>query len=345
MSANISQYRTAFSQSQALLDALEIRRFPVSLLQVFRCKTDSPILVSSFSDYKAWATSMGWDCPDELKDAKCYYHPSTQVYIVVYNETRPINRTRFSLAHELGHIVLGHLNDERTEICRGGLDDVTYYTMEGAANTFAGNFLAPPILIHERICGGRFDVSDISDFFSISREAARTYRRQDYEHWLKMTPSRHEKRILKRCRDWLFPRNCGKCAATTYDTHAKHCYACGGRLPRHFVSAGGKSMKYPGIELDVQFRALECPICRNTDQAESGEFCIICGTGLVNYCSDDNPFDGCNYTDPLPGNARFCPHCGNKSTFFARGLLKAWNHKEKETEFTELADDDGELPF
>jgi len=35
----------------------------------------------------------------------------------------------------------------------------------------------------------------------------------------------------------------------------------------------------------------------------------------------------------LDGNARFCPHCGAKSTFLVNGLLKPWHeyiHDESE---------------
>lgn len=350
MSANISQYKDAFCLSQAVIDAMEIDEFPISMLRVFdRKELAQRILVSSFQSYKEWALAAGLPCPDELKDAKCYYHPSSNIYIIVYNEKKPSNRTRFSLAHELGHIALHHLDDERTEICRGGLDDVTYYAMEGAANTFAGNFLAPPILIRERIDNGKFNVTDIARFFRLSEPAVKTYRQQDYKYWLKMTPSRHEINILDRCKDKLFPKFCRTCKAITYQKGARHCICCGAALKGSQNARGVKVMIYPSLTLREDGRVQECPNCKNEEHIAGADFCMICGSPAVNICTfahaENVPYEynQCSHTEPLPGNARFCPYCGNKTVFFEAGILKAWNHEEPG--FAELSDDDGNLPF
>jgi hypothetical protein len=73
-------------------------------------------------------------------------------------EGRP--RLRFTLAHELGHIYLGHEDD--------GL------RQEREANRFAAALLIPPVLARELLkrSGGALTADDLAAVFGISRTAA-----------------------------------------------------------------------------------------------------------------------------------------------------------------------------
>ena len=74
---------------------------------------------------------------------------------------------------------------------------------------------------------------------------------------------------------------------------------------------------------------------------------MICGKPIVNRCTYalseevSNGYEPCQHTEPLPGNARYCPYCGNRTTFFADKVLSEWNAPD----FADIADDNGELPF
>ena len=248
--------------------------------------------------------------------------------MIIYNESRSETRTRFSLAHELGHIVLGHLNDERTEISRGGVDDPTYYAMEGAANTFAGNLLAPPILIDDFLSGSRFDVERISMRFNISPTAAKDYRAEDYKHWKKLVPSVHEKAILKRCHSGIHRQVCIECGATFEIEGALFCPICGANsLSLYYWRKDGAEMIYPGAKQNEAGQLKECLKCKNEEHLESAEFCMICGDPIVNRCTyaigkNISEHWQCSHEEPLPSNARYCPYCGSKTTFYnARVLL------------------------
>ena len=75
-------------------------------------------------------------------------------YIIFYDESvEPHTRKRFTVAHEIGHIILGHLEYESVA-CRGG---VTLWNngnieepspIETAANIFAARLLAPACVLH-----------------------------------------------------------------------------------------------------------------------------------------------------------------------------------------------------
>ena len=81
-----------------------------------------------------------------------------KVYIVLFNETiRSLPRRRFTLAHEIGHIYLGHLCDDETE--------------EALANFFAAELLMPRVLV--AALPHTPEASELARVFGVSLAAAR----------------------------------------------------------------------------------------------------------------------------------------------------------------------------
>ncbi len=85
---------------------------------------------------------------------------------IFYNDEKNHFRIRYTIMHEIGHIVLNH--QEQSELA------------EKEANFFAKNILAPPVLIHELHIS---TVEEIVVQFDISLEAA-TYAFDYYQKWL-----------------------------------------------------------------------------------------------------------------------------------------------------------------
>lgn len=81
--------------------------------------------------------------------------------IIYYNDRKSHRRTRFSLMHELGHLVLG--TNSETE-----------------ANLFASNMLCPSIALHYSRLK---NVREIANLFNISLECAK-YATESYEKWI-----------------------------------------------------------------------------------------------------------------------------------------------------------------
>jgi len=87
---------------------------------------------------------------------------------IYYNDKILDKRIRFSLIHELGHIMLNH-KENRSE------------AEEREANFFATNLLAPRIVIHYSGCK---NLADVIKRFDLSEEAA-GYAFSDYKYWLR----------------------------------------------------------------------------------------------------------------------------------------------------------------
>lgn len=92
----------------------------------------------------------------ELSDDAC-----TIAGIIYYNDKKSNRRIRFSLMHELGHIVLGT-------------------DLEAEANLFASNMLCPSIALHY---SKLTNIREVSNLFNISLECAK-YASEFYEKWI-----------------------------------------------------------------------------------------------------------------------------------------------------------------
>lgn len=90
---------------------------------------------------------------------------SLQWYIF-YDDTKSRERIRFTIMHEIGHVVLGHT--EHSQLA------------ESEANFFAKYSLAPPPLVHKI---KPEDYMDISKDFDLSQECA-YYAMSFYNKWL-----------------------------------------------------------------------------------------------------------------------------------------------------------------
>lgn len=83
-----------------------------------------------------------------------------EAHIIVSERITDACAVRFSIAHELGHLVLGHPSRPPSELCggvRGGLGSQDERNLELEANAFAGELLMPSHLV-QRSC----EVSPVS---------------------------------------------------------------------------------------------------------------------------------------------------------------------------------------
>ena len=353
MKCSIERYPFAFEASQKLLNACQCSFYPVNIERIIEKYAQYNILLLSESLYQRFRneTHQTRACIT-VKDGRTYYDPKRNLYLIIYNSQRPKNRIRFTLAHEFAHIILGHLSDARTEIERGGLPDPIYFAYEGAANTFAGNLLVPPIILSEKLGSEEFVAKAVASIFEISEMAVNEYRKDDFLYWKTLTPMPEELNILKRYKDRSITVMCECCQSVFTFKEVKFCPICGSQSLSSYEGEENAMAKYNGVKIGEDGRTAPCPVCNNEEHVEGATFCMICGKPAVNQCTaaifQYGGSDQCEHTEPLPGNARYCPYCGSEATFFKEGLLKDWNGSQVPAvvENQELCDDDGgDLPF
>ena len=114
--------------------------------------------------------------------------------IILVSAKVPLARQRFTCAHELGHIILGHVGVYQL---RNREPDATDNQIEQAANVFASRILAPACVLWG--CGA-FGEEEISRLCNISRQAAgfRAKRMQELNRRGKFLTSHLEREVYSR---------------------------------------------------------------------------------------------------------------------------------------------------
>lgn len=247
-------------------------------------------------------------------------------YSIAYNDDEQLgNRKRFTLMHEIGHIYLNHLIDfEATRLYRGSLTKEENRVLENEANAFARNVLVPTAMLEHL---KDKNTHNIALQFGITERAAVT-RLNLYLEDLNLNKSNGTiKRLYKIFYNFYFKKRCITCGYSIVAKSIKYCPICGKKT----LQWGEGKMKYVKIETYDNGKVKICPVCENEETDIDGEFCQICNTLLINKCDDR---DTENYSDSwqpcgqiLPTNARYCPKCGTRSTFFNDKIINAWNSK------------------
>jgi len=90
--------------------------------------------------------------------------------VIQYNRADALVRRRFTVAHELGHFVLGHENAPRADPAMFGASVST--PIEREANQFAAELLMPADAVKKIALSGRMrSVEELADAFKVSRVA------------------------------------------------------------------------------------------------------------------------------------------------------------------------------
>lgn len=333
-----------------------VLNFPVDIKTLI--KSEGIKLKKYYTVAKKVGITVEEVCKEYQTDLAYIFRDNTGKYAIAYNDTKPEYMIRFSLAHELGHYVLLHLEDFDETVLRyrgSNLTEKKYSVLEREANCFARNLISPaPIadLIPQEV---------YREYFGIGFEAKQTRigcLSSDKYYTKLLSDDIDEMHFLNLRKRLKHAHQCSVCNAIFSKKSISYCPFCGDAAPTKLsiqetihIKTKGDYMKYSSIELDENNFPFSCPRCENEDIDSSDKFCSICATYLRNICIGSGPFDensfspyptfelyketqGCGKT--LPGFARYCPDCGGKSSYYFQGLLKNWNLEK---------DIDEELPF
>lgn len=258
-------------------------------------------------------------------------------YLTIYRHTKYPGRDYYTLAHELGHIVLGHFSEfEQTSLSRGGLKPKEYNVLENEAELFAAELIMPYPVLSKIKAYNQDSIKKICKTSSIaSNRRIKDIRNYSLPQALADTCIRIENNF----ESFINERECLICGNCTTDKDAKYCPICGHKLPYNW---GDGKMKYTEIQLDKNGRATICPTCGNEDLGDNNKFCQVCGTFLYNFCTKCHT--------KLNGDARYCNICGSISTFLQDGLLSTWADEQKALEYVNKSDEQNDndiedIPF
>jgi hypothetical protein len=227
------------------------------------------------------------------KDGLAMYDVARDQYDIILNAGDEIPQTRmlWTATHEIGHIYLGHLKDNKvTSITTDKLDEETYSRLEFEADMFAGEVLASKwIMRHLDIV----DEQDIAAICGISDDAALS-------------------RYKKATEDYSFEPANAVFTLHNFGDYIKEVTVCREKADfelERFIGSNGIQTKLPKPIPPFLRNPGICQTCGNTHGIKpDANFCIACGSALnKGLPSAQEPCDHINDKD-----AAFCECCGHR---------------------------------
>ncbi len=181
----------------------------------------------------------------------------TGMHYIVYDDVtvNSPDRISWTIMHEIGHIILGHLVEfSETALNRGGITSEQYGILEVEAHYFAAEFLMPTAILKYYT---KITVDEIALLFGVSDEAAERkynrvfkndylpageYDRQIMRNFFKFLITEAGEAIYRSIyRTWGIPwkskyvsvcRKCPECYSYIDDPNAQYCSYCGSAMER-----------------------------------------------------------------------------------------------------------------
>ena len=366
----MSAYNRRFSREDAVLASAEL---------LFKAQTaffpvDIPRLAASFSPqislvpYKALREMLrdGTEGPafDPLalsRDGFCIRHHGilpysgegnvkTYFWRIFYNGALPENRIRFTLAHELGHVFLGHFETQDTDTLPE--QDKGYDAADAQADVFAACLLCPAPSAVRLLREHGFSCSKETGFLWKLTDPGAPFLRHlgktpDPVRLVMTSYGLSEAAACRRLREltdemgiWnnisrdLFSHaegiphragwHCGVCG-TRRRTSSLYCTGCGKGLDYRYTDPG--RLPRPVIGLKKNGRFAFCAVCGSSENPDDAAFCAVCASPLANECENTFMTDGDFIRTGMPvvrgvhfcrPTDIFCGACGAVTAFGER---------------------------
>ena len=243
-------------------------KFPISPYDVLSNLEDYVSCISWTEAKSLWGQEDPFHLHRLNADGFTIWARDEQKYYLVYDDSvSNSSRVSWTIMHEVGHIVLGHLVEfNETALNRGGMDLRQYGVLEKEANYFVAEFLMPTVIL-KNFKG--ISTDEISILFGVSAEAAKKkYDRvfgsdylpegendkfvfRNFYNFL-MTGGLEEALYqnihsedgkLRKAKYMSICRKCPNCYSYVSDSTAQHCPNCGSIINRSYYSSISGSKK------------------------------------------------------------------------------------------------------
>ena len=191
-----SNYKTARDKAWQILIDCKVDKLPVSTAAL--CEHYGWVL-ADYQEGKTATDLLGLSSLTERTDGFCTM--TDHFTYIFYNSVLPVGRQRFTVAHEIGHLVLGHVGRGRvTTINREPSPQDSQE--ETQANQFAARLLAPACVLHEL---GATTPEAIQQVCGLSLQAAefRAARMQELEKRNRYYTSPLERQVVEQFRSYI----------------------------------------------------------------------------------------------------------------------------------------------
>jgi len=152
---NYTYYMEARDKAWQTLIKCNITSLPINLATIARLNN---ITILKYSDSKKNLSGDGFSLN------------VNGVNVIYYNDQKPKARIRFTLAHELGHCLLGHLKFGKTYNRNSEIDFKGMDVYEMQANVFARDLLMPATVLHSLGIKSAEDIARICNVSMLSAE-------------------------------------------------------------------------------------------------------------------------------------------------------------------------------
>jgi Zn-dependent peptidase ImmA (M78 family) len=232
-------------------------RFPISPYDVLDELKDYVVCIPWSKAKKVMKSEDPFHLHQLKAEGRTIRMRGTGMYYIVYDDVtvNSPDRISWTIMHEIGHIILGHLVEfSETALNRGGMTSKQYGVLEVEAHYFAAEFLMPTAIL--KYYTG-ITVDEIALLFGVSDKAAeKKYKRvfeSDYlptgkydrlviRNFYKFIITDADDAIYKSIyRTWGIPwktkyvpvcRKCPDCYSYIDDPKAQHCSYCGAIMER-----------------------------------------------------------------------------------------------------------------
>ena len=224
------------------------------------------------------------------QDGLSMYDVKANKYDILINaaDDKSPGRILWTKLHEIGHIYLGHLQDNHlTQIVEDELPQELYDQMEFEADMFAGEVLASKWLMRSLDI---YDEKAITTICGISDTAAHN-------------------RYIKATEDYDFVPANAILTQARFSEYCKGITVCMNKddmLIAELAVQNPPRAKYVKPKAKFLRRSGECPYCGGRHSI-GANFCPYCGTALKSYQKDAKSEPCGNRQD---ANAAFCEQCG-----------------------------------